>query len=214
MGESGEKVKSATRVTASTLGIYAGLLGIEHGYFEILQGNTQPANLMINAIGPPCQPDAVWHACFPALTFIPNFLATGILVILIGLSMLIWGSRFVQRKNGGLVLIIFSLLLLPVGGGFVPVFVGVSAGIAGTRIDNPPKWKRAFFLANLWPWVLILLVLWFPGSWIMGYLFGQTMLELGTFLFLFFDIGLPVFILISGFLYDIRLRDASQQKAV
>jgi hypothetical protein len=207
-------VKTATRVTASALGVYAGLLGIEHGIFEIGQGNKAPPGLMIHAIGPPCQPDVVWHDCFPALTFIPNFLATGILVILIGLSMLIWGSRFVHRKNGGPVQLLLSALLLPIGGGFIPAFIGVIAGVAGTRIDNPPKWKRAFFLANLWPWALMLLVLWFPGSWVVGHFFGQAMLELSTLPFFFFDIGLPLLIVFSGFLHDIRLRDASQQKAV
>ena len=136
------------------------------------------------------------------------------MAVLIGLSMLIWGTRFVHRKNGGLVLLLLSMLLLPLGGGFIPAFIGVIAGIAGTRIDNPPKWKWAFFLANLWSWALMLLVLWFPSSWIMGYFFGQAMLDLGTFLFLFFDIGLPVFILISGFLYDIRFRNDGRHDAV
>ena len=197
-------MKTATRVTASVLGVYAGLLGIEHGIFEIGQGNKAPLNLMINAIGPPCQPEAVWHACFPALALIPNFLVTGIVAILVSLSILVFGSRFVHRKNGGLVLLLLSLLLLPVGGGFVPAFVGVSAGIAGTRIDNQPKWKPAPFLANLWPWALGLLLFWFPGSWVVGYFFGQVMLDMGTFLFLFFDISLPILIVIFAFFFDIQ----------
>ncbi len=33
---------SATRVVASTLGVYGGLLGLEHGYFETLQGSAWP----------------------------------------------------------------------------------------------------------------------------------------------------------------------------
>ena len=204
-------MKTATRVTASALGIYAGLLGIEHGYFEILQGNNRPAGLMINAIGPPCVPEEIWHTCFPALTIIPNFLATGFVAILVGLGMLVWGSRFVHRKNGGLILLLLSLLLLPVGGGFIPVFIGVSAGIAGTRIDNPPKWKPVLFLANLWLWALGLLIFWFPGSWIMGHFFGQVMLDLGNSLFLCFDIGLPVLIVISAFFFDIQKVEAYEQ---
>lgn len=71
--------KSATRVAASALGVYVGLLGALHGYFEILQGDVAPDGLMINAIGPPCQPEEVGHACFPAMTLVPNFLVTGIL---------------------------------------------------------------------------------------------------------------------------------------
>ena len=159
---------------------------------------------MINAIDPPCEPDAIWHACFPALRVIPNFLITGIAGILVGLSILIWGSRFVHRKNCGLVLLLLSLLLLPVGGGFVPVLVGITAGIAGTRLDHPPQWKPVPFLARLWPWALGLLLLWFPGSWVCGYFFGRAMLDYGAFLFLIFDIGLPVLIVISAFYFDIR----------
>ena len=197
-------MKTATRVTASALGVYAGLLGIEHGYFEILQGNARPTGLTINAIGPPCQPDAIWHACFPALTLIPNFLITGIVAILVGLIVLIWTSRFVHRKNGGLFLLLLSLLLLPVGGGFVPLFVGISAGIAGMRIDHPPKWKPVHFLTKPWPWALGLLVLWFPGSWLMGHFFGQTMLKMSFLLFLCFDVMLPWLIVFSAFAYDIE----------
>ena len=197
-------MKTATRVTASALSIYAGLLGIEHGYFEILQGNAKPTGLMISAIGPPCVPNEMWHACFPALTVIPNFLVTGIVTILLSLGMLIWGIRFVHRKNGGLILLLLSLLLLPVGGGFIPVLIGVLAGIAGTRIDHPPKWTPVSFLTKLWPWALGLLVIWFPGSWIMGHFYGQAMLEMGLLIFLFFDITLPVSIVFSAFAFDIE----------
>jgi hypothetical protein len=71
------------------------------------------------------------------------------------------------------------------------------------------------FLAKLWPWALGLLVIWFLGSWIVGCFFGEMMLEFGTFLFLFFDICLPVLIVIFALFYDIRNiaienRDAAQ----
>jgi hypothetical protein len=42
----------ATKAVASTLGALVGLAGIEHGFFELLQGNSTPDNIMINAIGP------------------------------------------------------------------------------------------------------------------------------------------------------------------
>jgi hypothetical protein len=60
------------RITTAFLGVYAGLIAIQHGIFEILQGSRAPDGLMFNAIGPPCQPEAVWHACFPAMTLIPE----------------------------------------------------------------------------------------------------------------------------------------------
>jgi hypothetical protein len=63
----------ATRIVASTFGVLAGLLGIEHGYFETLQGNVAPGGMYILAIGPPCQTNKMWHGCEPAMTIIPNF---------------------------------------------------------------------------------------------------------------------------------------------
>lgn len=186
------------------------MLGIEHGFFETLQGNITPDRLLINAMGAPCQPDAVWHACFPAMTFIPNLLITGIISIIVGLSVLIWATAFISRKQGGWILLLLSVLMLFVGGGFVSTFIGLIAGSAGARINVPfskPQTHTAqglLFLAKLWPWTLLLMVVWFPGSWIMGYFFNQAMLAVSLFLFLFFDIGLPLLIVFSAFAYDIQ----------
>lgn len=44
-------MNSAARIAASALGVYAGLLGVEHGVLEPLQGNVAPDGIMINAIG-------------------------------------------------------------------------------------------------------------------------------------------------------------------
>jgi hypothetical protein len=46
----------ATRAVALVLGVTAGLLGLEHGYFETRQGNLVPDSVVISAIGSPCQP--------------------------------------------------------------------------------------------------------------------------------------------------------------
>lgn len=46
------KRTSATRVVTSTLGVLVGLAGVEHGVFEILQGNVAIGGFMIDAIGP------------------------------------------------------------------------------------------------------------------------------------------------------------------
>ena len=44
--------KRATRAVVSIVGVYGGLLGMEHGFFETLQGNVAPGRILINAIGP------------------------------------------------------------------------------------------------------------------------------------------------------------------
>ena len=41
--------KTALRTTASVFSVYAGLLGMEHGYFETLQGNVVPHGVRIRA---------------------------------------------------------------------------------------------------------------------------------------------------------------------
>jgi hypothetical protein len=202
-------MKSASRVTASALGAYAGLLGAVHGYFEILQGNVAPNGLMINAIGPPCQPEMVAHACFPAMTVIPNFLVTGILAVVVGLTAAIWAAAFVQRKRGVLILVLLSLSMLVVGGGFVPTFVGLIAAYAGTRIHAPPTQQRTRLspralhtLAKLWPWSLVAYFAWvFPAQWLLGRFFNAFLLNAGLILF-FCDLGLPLLAVSTGFAHD------------
>ena len=205
----GVGMKSATRIAASTLGAYAGLLSVEHGVFETLQGDAAPSGLMISAIGASCQADAVWHACFPAMTLVPSFLVTGVLAIIFSLIALVWAAAFVERKHGGLFLILLSITMLLVGGGFIPTFIGIIAGVARTRINAPLTWGRARLsgnlirsLAKLWPWTLIAMVVWFPGGWILGHFFNQTMVNLSFILFFAFDLGLPLLTVFTGIAYD------------
>jgi hypothetical protein len=142
-------VKNPLRVTITFLGVYAGLIAVQHGIFASLQGSRAPDGLMFSAIGPPCQPEAVWHACFPAMTLIPNLLVTGVTAVLVGLVIAIWATAFVGRKRGGLVLGTLSLLALLVGGGFVPVFIGMVAAIASRGLGRSsarprlPSWPRS-----------------------------------------------------------------------
>jgi protein-S-isoprenylcysteine O-methyltransferase Ste14 len=189
------------RITTAFLGAYAGLIAIQHGGFEIMQGNTAPKGLLFNAIGPPCQAEMVWHACFPAMTLIPNLLLTGIAAVIVGIMLMIWALFFGQRRFGGWVLAILSIVLLVVGGGFVPVFIGMLAAVTAGRLDSPARQDGAVwrFVAALWPWPLIVMALWLPASWLLGHFFGLAMLSASGLLFLVFDIGLPVLAAVSGF---------------
>ncbi len=194
-------MKNSLHVTIAFLGIYAGLLAALHGLFAVMQGSRTPDGLVFNAIGTPCQPDSVWHACFPAMTLIPNLRITGIVAILIGLGMVVWAAAFVRRRHGSHVLGTLSLLALLVGGGFVPVFIGLIAAVAVTQLSASVRWGGTAWriISALWPLPLVLMALWLPGSWILGYFFGPVMLSAGGLLFLVFDVGLPVLAAVSAF---------------
>ncbi|MBA7485145.1 hypothetical protein ES707_20680 [subsurface metagenome] len=123
------RILSKTRVAASAIGIFGGLGGASHGPGEMLQGNIAPNGLVIEA-----WPELTVLAGEPAMTIIPSFLVTGVLTVIFGLLVAVWAAKFVQRKNGGLVLILLSIIMLLVGGGLFPPVFGVVAGIIGTRI--------------------------------------------------------------------------------
>lgn len=210
--------RSATRVTVSTFGALAGLAGIEHGIGEVLQGNEAPDGLMILS-----WPDSEVFELLsgePAMTVVSNLLATGVLAILVSLVFLVWTTIFVKREHGGLVLILLSVAMLLVGGGFGPPILGVIVGAAATRIDAPLTWWRTHlstgsrhFLAKLWPWSFVTAVIaWLsllPGTILLDYFFGAgdldfivpilTLLVLSAF-------GLLLLTIFAGFAYDVQRR--------
>ena len=123
------RILNKTRAAASIIGIFAGLGGASHGPGEMLQGNIAPSGIVIEA-----WPELTVLAGEPAMTIVPSFLVTGVLTIIFGLIVAVWSAKFIQRKNGGLVLVLLSIIMLLVGGGLFPPVFGVVAGIIGTRI--------------------------------------------------------------------------------
>ena len=206
-------MRSATQLVATWFGVAAGLAGIEHGYFEVLQGNLRPDSLMIASMGPPCDPERVWNACEPAMTVIPSFLITGILAIIASLAVLIWAAAFVQRKHGGVVLILLSIVLLLVGGGLFPPLIGVIAGVAGAKI-NAPLWRKPghlsgrmlSVLARLWPWPLVIFLVWLLGQWIVGYFFNDFLRENGYLSLLLIVALLPLSVF-AAYAHDVQHGD-------
>ncbi len=66
----------ATRVTATTVGVLMGLSGMNHGFFEFLQGNVATGGLVIQAIGPA---QRFWErGTEEAFSIVPTFLASGL----------------------------------------------------------------------------------------------------------------------------------------
>src|SRR4030066_2251509 len=212
---------SATRVVASTLGAIVGLAGMEHGFFEMLQGNATTSGLVIDAIGPA---QKLWSgATEPALTIIQNFLVSGIAAIIVGLLVTIWAVAFVQRKYGAFILLLFSIVLFLVGGGSPPIFLGVVASAVATRINKPLKWWHAHlslnargFLAKLWPWSIIAFVFlfWFSVAiaitgWPLTFFDSN-----GTNAYLILSLlgyvsdVIMLLVVVAGFAYDIQRRNA------
>jgi hypothetical protein len=201
-------MRRATRVVAALFGLFAGFGGPEHGYFEILQGNVKPDGLVIAAMGPPCEPEEVWNLCEPAMTVIPSYSITGILAVIIGLITMIWAAAFVQRKHGGIVLMLLSVALLLFGGGLVPPVIGIVAGVIATKINAPLTRQPGSvlrFLAGLWPWPLVAFFVWAFGQFAVGHFFNDFLQENASLSPLLF-LGLFAPSILTAYAYDVRDR--------
>jgi len=198
-------MRKATRTVAATFGVLAGIAGLGHGVTEILQGNVRPASFMFASIGAPCVPEKAWHACEPAMTLLPNLLIAGVLSVLMGLVLMVWSVAFIHRRNGGSLLILLSFILLMVGGGFFPPLIGIAGGIAGTFINKPlgdkPAGNLVRFTSRLWPWPLIILVVWSMGQYLVGYLANDFLKSIMGFALLLILIPLPLSIY-TGYTHD------------
>ena len=205
-------MRNATRVFASTFGAIMALAGIEHGIGEIFQGNVAPSGIMILS-----WPESEFFRNLggePAMTVIPNLLITGILAVLVSLAMLVWAILFVQRKNGGLIMILLSIAILLTGGGIFPPILLLLTGIVATRINSPLIWWRANlsvgfrnFLKNLWSWSYsACIIAWLSallGPGLLGYFFGVNNPAL-ILMILFFALGFLLLTVFTGFAYDVH----------
>mgnify|MGYP001084308140 CR=1 FL=1 len=134
-------MNKATRAIVSTIGVIFGFGGMNHGFFETLQGNKPTGSLMIEAIG---ESQRFWsQGNEPALTIVPNFLVTGVLAMLVGMAIIVWSIGFLHKKDGALVFLMLFIALLLVGGGVGQVLFFVPAWLAATRIHKPLTfWRR------------------------------------------------------------------------
>ncbi len=188
-------MRKATKSVAVWFGIVAGIAGFEHGYYETLQGNTAPAGFVFPSWGPPCDPAQIWHACEPAMSILPNFLVTGILAMLLSLAIIVCSGWFIQSKQGGLALILLSIVLLLFGGGFFPPIIGLVGGFAGTRIHKPITGQpggATRFASTLWPWPLVIFVSWTLGQFPVGYFFNDFLKSIMYFGMLLILTSLPL----------------------
>lgn len=153
---------SATRITATTVGVFFGLFSsINHGIFEILQGNEPTDGFLINAIG---EAQRFWiEGTEPAFTLIPNYIFTGIAAILVGLGIIIWSIWYLPKRYGRTVYLGLFILSFLVGGGMGQAFFFIPAWAFATRMGKPLTWWRKVLPQKIWHFLskiwLIILVL-------------------------------------------------------
>jgi hypothetical protein len=209
---------NATRVTVSTFGAIAGLAGIEHGIGEVFQGNVAPEGVMILS-----WPDSELFEILagePAMTIVPNLLATGVLAILFSLIFVVWATMFVSRKHGGLVLIMLSVVMLLVGGGLGPPILGAIVGVAATKMNAPLTWWRTHLstglgrvLAKAWSpclvagvtaWLLLM-----PGTIVLDFFFDVNIPDVVVYVLALSAFGLLLLALFCAFAHDVQKQQSS-----
>jgi hypothetical protein len=143
---------SATRVTATAIGAFFGLFsGVNHGFFELLQGNKPTGGIHIYAIG---EAQRFWPlGSEDAFTLIPNFMVTGIASMLVGVAMVIWSVWFLPTKHGRTVFLGLFVLSFLVGGGIGQAFFLVPAWAFATRMGKPLAWWRRVLPRRSWPFL-------------------------------------------------------------
>ena len=202
----------AAKAIAVVSGILCGIAGMEHGFFEMLQGNTAPADFRIDAIGPAVK---FWeHGSEPAYTLIPNFLITGIAAMCVGLMLAIWSIFFLEKKPGLIVFLLLGIVLFMVGGGVAPFFIVVMNLFVIWRIGKPFPAKKGLVSENarhISPvfWIGSLIV--FSISYffalelaVFGWFFGM---ENPVIILYGFAVAIPVFFVLTaatGLIYDSR----------
>jgi hypothetical protein len=211
-------MNKATTILSSTLGILAGIMGIEHGIGEVLEGNRPTDGVFILS-----WPDSAFFEIMsgePAMTLIPNYLVTGLFAIFFACVFLVVFVR--PNVDGKINIVLFALLILMLltGGGFGPPILGIIAVLIALKRNSPLKtWSKCplrfhSVLSMLWPWSFGLCLLgWlmlFPGAALIVFFTGvdNALLMIIPILVAFASIPLT---LLLGFSRDILARKSERR---
>lgn len=216
---------NATRIIAATIGVFFGLFsGVNHGIFEVLQGNKPTDGLLIHAIG---EAQRFWPlGTEDAFTLVPNFMVSGIASIIVGLVIVIWSIWFLPTKHGATVFLGLFILSFLVGGGIGQVAFFVPAWAFATRIDKPLTWWRKVLPRSTWPflsrlWIVTMVlatVVMLIGleMAIFGYFPGLTepvSIQDTAMLIVLTAAIIYVFSFIAGFGHELRKRELKKRRA-
>jgi hypothetical protein len=125
-----------------------------------------------------------------------------------GMLIILWSIFFIESRSGGNILILLSIVLFFIGGGFIPPFIGIIAGILGRRINKPPGWPGGYWaermrpmLEKWWPWSLILYFLFSGLQFLSGRLWPDMVIENSSWI-TFLEFGLLLIVVFSNLSYD------------
>jgi hypothetical protein len=157
---SAEPQINGTKAAAAVLGICVGLSGLDHGFFEALQGSTPTQGLIVQAIGPA---QRMWiYGTEEAFTIVPNYLLTGLLAMLVGLATIIWSVRYLDRPNGSRILLLLGGLMFLVGGGIGMLVFLLAGWLVARRVHRPLTWLPSRLpatagraLSRSWPALIV-----------------------------------------------------------
>lgn len=169
-----------TRVLYQTLGIISGVMGIVHGFGEVLQGYRPTESVFIQS-----WPNSPFFAVMngePAMTIVPNYHIAGILAIVFSCAFLVMITKPKHYRSSRITLFILLSAMLLTGAGFGPPIIGLIAVLITIRSrwsqrlwDRIPDNYRRFF-SVLWPFSFALCLLaWlmlFPGASIFDFFMG------------------------------------------
>jgi hypothetical protein len=203
-------MNKATTTLFLTLGILAGIMGIEHGIGEVLEGYRPTEGVFILS-----WPKSAFFEIMsgePAMTIIPNYLVTGLLAIFFSCIFLV---VLVKPRKPVPILFALLFLMLLTGGGFGPAILGIIAVLIALKRNSsfqtwsklPSKFHSVFSM--LWPWSFGLCLLgWlmlFPGAALIVFFTGvdHALLMIIPILVAFVFIPITLFL---GFSRDILRR--------
>lgn len=204
----------STTILYRTLGVLAGVMGMEHGLGEVWQGNRPTGGIFIES-----WPGSAFFEIMagePAMTLIPNYLATGLLAIFFSCLFLFVVLR--PRPDLRVVLAVLGLMLIT-GSGFGPPLVGLIVVLIALKRDSPLRgWRKLpaglhATLRDMWPWSFGLCMLgWlmiFPGAALIAHFTGRDDASL---MFVPISVGfalIPVTLLL-GFSRDVLRREEAE----
>lgn len=202
---------SKTKISIATFGSILGIVGIEHGIGEILQGNIKPGSLFIKS----WPNDELYNilAGESAFTILPGFpiYITGIIAIFVSTLIIILAVFFLEKKYSGFIFAGLVLSLFLFGGGMAgPVLIGILLSWTSFKLNSEvqlfnkkkPIW---ILLKSIWKFVFpVSIISWFslwPGLVLLG---AADIIPDANIVYILSSISLITFILsiFSALAYD------------